>query len=305
MTIFEPTVRRQALGADLRKMRKAAGYTLEDAAKVINISQSLLSRIETGHRTVSPVDVSALIGAYSVVIGEHQANPAKRAQLIALAEESDELGWWQRNLTDYARQKHTLITLESKAETIVHFDALVIPGLLQTDEYAQAVMVECGYVPHDAIDEGMNTRKHRQSVLLRRNPPALVAVIDELALHRLVGGHDVLRRQLHHLVKEADRDHVSLRVIPNDGQAHGGIDGPFIVIRRPALPPVVFVETLTSCLFVEDHADIELYELVLRKLLNRALSEEESVSLVANLATRLDTEASTDGAHRLIHPDLA
>jgi hypothetical protein len=154
-------------------------------------------------------------------------------------------------------------------------------------------MVECGNGAADAIDEGMITRMHRQSVLLRPNPPKLVAVIDELALHRLVGGLDVLRRQLRHLVQESSRDHVSLRVVPNDGQAHSGIDGSFIVIRRPERTPVVLMESLTSSLFVEDRTDIERYELVLRRLLNRALSEEQSVSLIANLATRLDTEART------------
>lgn len=285
MTSFEPTVRRQHIGEELRILRKKANYTLDDAAKVINASPSKVSRIETGHRSVSPVEVSALVAVY-------KADPRKRDQLLALAEESGEIGWWQGNRAQYAKEKRTLITLESKAESIVHFDLTLIPGLLQTAEYTRAVMLECGYVPQEDIDDGMTTRLRRQSVLVRRDPPKLLAVIDELALHRLVGGRDVLRRQLLHLVQESNRQHVELRVVPNDGHAHSGVDGSFILIRRPELSPVVLVETLTSSLFVEDRSEVKMYEAALQRLLTRAQSAEESVSLVASLARQLDTEAS-------------
>jgi transcriptional regulator with XRE-family HTH domain len=284
MTSFEPTVRRQQLGAALRTLRKAAGFTLDDAGEVINCSASKVSRIETGHRTVSPIAVSALVAVYA-------ADHKTRDRLIALAQDSHEIGWLQRSM-DYEHQEQALMTLESKAESIVNFQLGVVPGLLQTGEYAQAFVSEMGMYPESESRECVVNRLQRQSVLLRRDPPKLLAIIDELVLYRLVGSPGVLRRQLHHLVEESNRPNVSLRVVPNDGQTHGGVDSPFVVIRRPGLSPVVLVETLTSNLFVEDRSEVDAYELVLQKLLNRALSEEESVSLVASVARRLDTEVS-------------
>lgn len=283
MTSMEPTVRRQQLGATLRTLRKTAGYTLDDAAQVINCSPSKVSRIETGHRAVSPLEVSALAAVY-------KADHETRDKLIALAEESHEIGWWLGQM-NYVQQEHTLVALESQAESIATFELAVMPGLLQTGEYAQAVITEMGVYPDSESEDCMMNRLRRQSILLRQDPPKLLAIIDELALCRLVGGREVLRRQLEHLVKESNRDNISLRVIPNDGQAHSGIDGPFVVVHRPELSPVVFVETLTSALFVEDQAEVAMYELALRKLLHRTLSEDESVELVARLAEQLDTEA--------------
>jgi transcriptional regulator with XRE-family HTH domain len=285
MTNIDPTVRRQELGAELRVLRKKAHFTLEQACEIINVSPSKLSRIETGHRRASPEEVSALLAVYG-------ADHKKRDRLLALTRECDEVGWWQRNLTDYAERKHTLITLESKAESIVSFELGLVPSLLQTGEYTRAVMLEMGVIPEEDIEERMVTRLRRHSVLLRREPPELLAIIDELALRRIVGGRDVLRCQLEHLIQEADRPNITIRVVPNDGQVHSAVDGSFIVVRRSGFSPVVFIETLTSGLFVEERAEVDMYELVLRNLLNRALSQEESIALIARLASRLDTEAS-------------
>jgi transcriptional regulator with XRE-family HTH domain len=284
MTSFEPTVRRQQLGAALRALRKAARFTLDDAGRVINCSASKVSRIETGHRPASPLEVASLAAVYS-------ADPKTRNQLIALAQESHEIGWWQGQMS-YEQQEHTLMTLESQAETIVHFQLAVVPGLLQTGEYTHALITEMDMHPESESVGGMVNRLQRQSVLLRDNPPDFLAIIDELALHRFVGGPGVLRRQLDHLVKESDRPNVSLRVVPNDRQAHSGVDGSFKVIRRPGLSPVAVVETLTAGLFVEDRTEVDMYERAVRKLLHLTLDEEESVSLVADLARRLDTEES-------------
>lgn len=235
MPSFEPTVRRQELGRELRAMRKAANYTLEEGARVINCSQSKLSRIETGHRSVTPVEVSALMAAY-------KADPKKRDHLLALAEEAGEIGWWLRPM-NYEQQRNALVTLEGTAESIVSFELAVIPGLLQTGEYTQALITESGADSDDDLEDIIVSRMCRQSALFRRDAPKLVAIIDELALHRLVGGRYVLRRQLEHLVKESKHHNVSLRVVPNDGQAHSCTDGSFLIARRPGLCPVVLVET--------------------------------------------------------------
>lgn len=192
--------------------------------------------------------------------------------------------------------------LESRADSIVSFDLALIPGLLQTAEYTQALIAEIGILPESEFEDSIVTRMQRQAVLLRRDPPKLVAIVDEFALHRLVGGPSVLRRQLRYLVEESNRPNVSLRVVTNDGQAHSGVEGHFVVIRRAGLAPVVYVENLTAGLFVEDRTEVEVYELAGQKLLHRALGEEESVSLVASLANRLDTEASDGWSPRTYVP---
>lgn len=295
MTTTDTTVRRQELGEALRAWRKEANFTLEEASRVINCSQSKLSRVETGQRSITPVEVSALLAVY-------KADAKTRDRLLALAGESGEIGWWQRRLTNVADSDHTLITLESTADTIVHLDVTVIPGILQTGEYTRALMHEMEVVPEDEIEDRMRTRLRRNSVLLRRNPPQLLAIIDELALHRLVGGRDVLRRQLDCLVEESRQPNVTLRVLPNEGYTHSGVDGSFIVVRRSGFSPVVLVESLTSSLFLEDRREIDVYESVLRKLLNRALNEEESVAMMADLAKRLDTEESDGWRHPTYAP---
>lgn len=181
MTSLEPTVRRQVLGAELRILRKAAHFTLEDAARVINASVSKVSRIETGHRSASMVEVAALVAVYS-------AGHRKRDELLSLAAESHEIGWWQRNQTDYTRQRYALITLESKAESIASFDLGAIPPHLQTDEYMQAIMREMGVVPEDQIEDRLATRQQRHSAL-HQQPLNLLAIVDEVVLHRPIGVH--------------------------------------------------------------------------------------------------------------------
>lgn len=186
-----PTVRGQELGEELRLLRESAGLTLTDAAGRIDASASKLSRIESGLCGALTEDVAALLAVY-------QVTGTKRRELLTLARESAQRGWWQRNQPDFPQRLRTLISLESKADSIVNFEGMVMPGLLQTGEYARAIMTECGYVPENEVEDRMVTRLRRHSVLLRRHPPHLHALIDELVLHRLVGGRDILRRQMEH-----------------------------------------------------------------------------------------------------------
>lgn len=285
MTTIDTTVRRQELGEALRAWRKEANLTLEEASRVINCSQSKLSRVETGQRSITPVEVSALLAVY-------KADSRTRDRLLALAEESGEIGWWQRDRANCLSGPDTLITVEAKAECIVHFDVTLVPGILQTSEYTQAVLTESQIIPEDEIQDRMHMRLRRNSVLLRYDPPELVAIIDELALHRVIGGCQVQRRQLECLVQESRRRNVTLRVLPNNGCAHSGIDGSFIIVRRSECSPVVLVESLTSGLFLEDRREVGAYESIVRNLLNSALSEEESVAMIADLAKRLGSEES-------------
>ncbi|MEO6086128.1 MAG: helix-turn-helix transcriptional regulator [Umezawaea sp.] len=269
------TVRAEELGDELRGLRERAGLSLERAGEQIDASATKMSRIENGLREGSAEDVSALLAIYG-------CGGPRRAELLTLAREVERRGWWQRNKPDFAERQRTLIGLEAKADLIVNFEGMHIPGLLQTGEYTRALMNECGMVPTIEIEGRMVTRMRRHAVLLKERPPRLIALIDELVLHRMIGGPDVVRRQLEHLVEAACLPNTTLRVVPNSG-AHAASAGAFELVRRPAGHKVVFLENLTSSLFLEEPQEIETYEQAIRLLLARALSAEESVRLITEL----------------------
>jgi transcriptional regulator with XRE-family HTH domain len=282
MTDDDPTVRGQELGAALQELREAAGFTLAEAASIINSSPSKLSRMESGKRRALIVDVSALLGFYRV-------RGTRRDELMSLAEKVDQRGWWQRYKEEFQERQHTLILLEAKANMITNFEGMHVPGLLQTGEYTRALMIESEMVPEDQIEQRMITRLRRHSILMRERPPQLLALIDELALHRIIGSTQVLRRQLEHLVEIAAKSHIDIRVIPNK-RAHAGKDGAFALLHRNQYRPVVFVENLTSSLFLEEPEDIKEHQSAVRLLLRAALDEGQSVEFIASLAKRLDDE---------------
>lgn len=140
----------------------------------------------------------------------------------------------------------------------MNFEPVMIPGLLQTGEYARAIKEQSRMLTEQDIEEGMAQRVRRQSVLLRREAPDLLAIIDELVLHRVIGNPEVLRQQLDHLLELSQRQHITIRVVPNQG-AHAGIIGSFALINQPDTSPVVFLEQPTSNLITEDGQDLEVY----------------------------------------------
>lgn len=280
----DPTVRGQELGEELRVLREAAELSLVEASDRIDASASKLSRVETGRRSAPLEDVAALLAIYGVT-------GPKRTELLSLTREVERRGWWQRNRPDFPERQRTLISLESKADHIVNFEPIVIPGLLQTGEYTRAFMHECGYIPPEEIEDRMVARLRRHSILLRERPPHLTTIIDELALQRVVGGNDVLRRQMDHLVEMARRPNISIQVIPNRG-AHTGTTGAFALIRQSGGPTVVFTENLTSSLFLEDKTETKTYTDAIRRLSDEGLDARQSTELIASTADQLSTEAS-------------
>ena len=282
MTDPDPTVRGQELGEELRKLRDTAGMSLHDAARKIDASASKLSRLETGRRHPPVEDVAALLAIYGITGG-------RRGELLDLARGAERRGWWQRNRPDFTERQRTLVSLESKATRITNFEPVVVPGLLQTGEYTRAIMVESGMVDEEDLEHHMMSRMRRHSVLLRQYPPEVVALIDELVLHRVIGGKDVLRRQIEHLLQWSLRPHVTIRVIPNE-KAHAGTIGPFAVIAQPSGPTVTFLENLTSSLFIETADEVEHYRRAIRTLSSCALDEQQSVQLMTEVATSLDAE---------------
>ncbi len=276
----DSTVRIEVLGEELRRLRDACGLTLTDVVTRIGISESQLSRVENGKRLPSPEDVSALLVIYGVT-GED------RLELLTLAKRASQPGFWQRQGSFEARFT-TLRLLESRATSLVNFEPLLIPGLLQTMPYAQALVREVGlFREQEEVDNRVIGRIHRQAVLRKRYPLQLLAIITETALRPLIGGKEVMRDQLRYLSEVAERPNVTLRIVPTCTGAHPGLDGAFVRLRFNDRPSVVFLPNRVSSLFLEDPAEVSAYDQSIDGLLNVAISEEDSLRFVAEMAATL------------------
>lgn len=288
-----PAVRRRKLGAELRTLRAGAGLTSGEAARLVGWHQSKVSRIETGASGVKPADVQLLLDAYGV--GDRRL----RELLLVLAG-SDEGGgrhhWWHAYRGVLPPTYRDFINLESQASVMRTLETSVIPGLLQTPEYARAVtraaVGEAGAGgeggaddPEERLDTLVEVRLARQDVLRSDPPLELSAVLDEAVLRREVGGPDVMARQLRQLVEAARLPQVRLQVLPFSAGAHIGITGPFVIFSFPRTSDldVVVLDNLTSSLYLERKEDLWAYSEAFDTLQIHALSPEDSLDYIAGI----------------------
>lgn len=277
----DSTVRIEVLGEELRRLRETCGLTLSQVVSRIGISESHLSRMEMGKRAPSPEDLFALLVVYGVT-------GVERLELLTLAKKASQPGLWQRKGTFESRFA-TLKLLESRATKLVNFEPLVIPGLLQTVPYAQATFREIGlFDDQAAIEERVIGRIHRQAVLRKLDAPHLIAILAESALRNMLGGREVMRDQLRYLVEVAERPNVTFRVVPTAVGGHPGLNGPFLRMRFNDRPTVVFLPNRTCSLFLEEPSEVSVYDQMIVELLSVAMSEENSVRLVAEMAATLE-----------------
>jgi transcriptional regulator with XRE-family HTH domain len=257
-----PTIRRRELGALLKALRTERGWTAEQVGITLRFSRSKLSRLETGQRGASARDINDLCDLYE--IGKEE-----RQRLLDLAREGKKRAWWQPLGLPYS----TYIGLEDEAASIRDYGLGIIPGLLQTPDYARAVVRAAGpELASEAVEQRVQGRMTRQLLLLRENGPHFEAVIDESVLHRVVGGPDVMRAQLKRMLELSSLPSVTLRVIRYGAGALPADNNKFIILSftQPAIPDVVFIEGLTGDLFLEDPADVEAYKATYRTLINLA-----------------------------------
>jgi transcriptional regulator with XRE-family HTH domain len=270
-----PTVRRRRLALELRRLREAAKLTCEEVAERLECSASKISRVETGRVSVSPRDVRDMLEIYGV--------PAdQREGLVQLARESRQKGWWHAYGDSVQPHFATYLGLESAASEIRIYEVNLIPGLLQTEDYARAVLTAAMVNSSRAdIERRVALRMERQR-LSRANPPKLWAVLDEAALRRQVGGGEVMRMQLEHLRETSALRNVSLQVIPFAGGAHPGMGRPFVILSfgEDADPDVVYLEDLASALWVENVEEVDRYHVYFNHLQATALSFEDSAAMV-------------------------
>src|ERR1700754_250892 len=276
-----PTIRRRRLGVELRRHREAAGVTIDTVAARIGCSTSKVSRIETGHTSATPMDVQNILDIYGV--GE-----AIKVELVQIAREARQKGWWHSFSTVLTG---AYVGLEAAARAVRTYEQQVIPGLLQSEEYAIAIIRAAQLGDRtEEIEQRVHVRMARQSLLTSDDPIDLRVVLDEAVLSRPVGGDEVMRDQLRRLIEAARLPNVTLQILPFEVGAHAGMDGTFAILEfeeeRDA--DVVFTENATGGLFLEKFEELGKYNAIFEAI----------------QATALDADASTEMMELLVEEPL-
>ncbi len=278
-----PTVRRKRLGIELRRLREQASLTCEEVGQRLDCSGTRISRIETGRIGIRPGDVRELLEIYGVTGTEADA-------LVQLAREARQKGWWHTYGQVLPTWFEAYVGLEAAAVRFRDFQSMVMPGLLQTEDYARAVL-RAAPNPGSAedIDRQVALRMERQATLGQANPPDLWVVLSENIVRVHVGGPAVMRTQLRRLIDVAERSNVTLQVLPFTTAAHVHPISPFTILEFPdaADPTVVYLEHLTGSLFLETEEEVRRYTVVFDHLRAEALGTAPSVDLIARVAAEL------------------
>ncbi|MEV6182624.1 helix-turn-helix domain-containing protein [Streptomyces sp. NPDC052016] len=279
-----PAVRRRKLGAELRALRARVGLTSGQAARLVGWHQSKVSRIETGTSGTKPADVRLLLDAYGVT------DPQLRELMLALAGSVESGGrdhWVHAYRGVLPPAYRDFISLESQATAMRTLETTVVPGLLQTPEYARAVTrAAVEGVDEEQVDTLVEVRLARQDVLRVRPPLELNAVLDEAVLRREVGGPEVMARQLERLMEAARLPQVTLRVLPFTAGAHIGVTGSFVIFSFSSTSDldVVVLDHLTSSLYLERKEDLQAYTEAFNALRAHALSPADTLEYIAATA---------------------
>ena len=278
-----PTVRRRELGALLKTLRNQHGWTAEQVGEQLRFSPSKMSRLETGHRGASARDINDLCDLYEV-------DDEQRQRLLQLASEGKQRAWWQPLGLPY----YTYVGLEAEAASISDFGLGFIPGLLQTADYARAILQAAvpRWVP-EIVDQRVEGRMARQQLLHADNAPDFEAVVDESVLHRVVGSRAVMRAQLERLLELAELPNVTLRVLPYEAGALPAGNNKFILLSfaSPDVSDVVFIEGLTSDLYLDEPSEVETYNTTFRELVQLAASPEATREIIAAMIPSYDGQS--------------
>ncbi|AZP18511.1 MULTISPECIES: helix-turn-helix transcriptional regulator [Streptomyces] len=278
-TNVNPTVRRRRLGQELRRLRELKGMTAEEVAERLLVSQSKISRLENGRRSISQRDVRDLCGVYEVE--DHRIVDS----LMQMAKDSRQQGWWH-SFGDIPYSVY--IGLETDAASLRVYDPQVVPGLLQTRTYAESLI--SGALPEATptdIDKRVQVRLRRQErISAADNPLRLWAVLDEATLRREVGNKQVMIEQLEHLIEMSQLPHVTVQLIPFTMGAHPGVSGQYAILEFPdaADSSVVYIEGVTSDLYLEKAQDVQKYSVMYEHLRAQALNADQSRDFISKVA---------------------
>jgi transcriptional regulator with XRE-family HTH domain len=257
-----PTVQRLVLGSQLHRLRESRGITAEQAAEAIRGSYSKISRMEHGRVSFKERDVGDLLTLYGVTDSE------ERAALLNLAREANTPGWWHAYSDILPTWLEPYVGLETAASIIRTYQIQHVPGLLQTEGYARALIGQDSAATEEEIARRGELRVSRQEILRRPDPPQWWVVVDEGALRRHVGTREVVREQLRFLIEMADHPTVTLQIMPFTAGTHPSMGGPFTILcfAEPDLPDVVYIEELTSAIYLGEPAEVSSYLHVMEQL---------------------------------------
>jgi transcriptional regulator with XRE-family HTH domain len=281
--VASPTLRRRRLARELVRLRNAGGMTIEQASAEVGISASHLSRVERAQVGVRLPVVKLLLSTYG-------ADASTVAQLIDVAKDATTRGWWQKYVGSIPEQYATYIGFEAEAEQIWNFEAAAVPGLLQTADYARALLQGgTNRLSEEEIAGRVEIRMQRQQLLTQPNPPQLWFVLDESVIRRQVGGPKTLAAQLTRIAEVATLPHVDVQVMPFAVGAHPGTPGSFVVLRfaEPTDQPVVYIETMAGDLYPENPKDISGAILAFDRLRAMALGPDASARRIQQAAREL------------------
>ncbi len=280
-----PTVRRMLVGAQLRRLRTENGITREEAGEAIRASEWKIHRLENGQVGFKERDILDLLALYGVT------DPAPVAQIVSLAHEANQPGWWSPYSDLLPQWFRAYVDLESVATLIRPYEGQFVPGLFQTEDYMRAVILG-GHVDEAAeeVERRVALRLRRQK-LVRPDGPRLWAVVDEAALRRPVGGPEVMRAQLERLVEAAELPNVILQVLPFSAGAHPAMVGAFSILRfqEGDLPDVVYLEHLTNAWYLERRDDVEQYLHVMNSICVAAAAPDKTVEILRRIAKEGET----------------
>ncbi len=273
-----PTVRRRRLGSELRKLRELKGMTAEEVAARLLVSQSKISRLENGRRSISQRDVRDLCGVYGV------EDVRIVDSLMQMAKESRQQGWWHA----FGDVPYSIyIGLETDAASLRVYEPQIVPGLLQTKNYAEAVIAgNLPEAPREQVEKRVSVRMRRQERITEPDRPLRMwAVIDEAALRRVVGNNEIMREQLVHLLELSSMPNVTVQLLAFDAGAHAGLNGQFTILEFADATDasVVYLEGVTSDLYLEKDSDVHTYSIMYEHLRAQALSAEQTRQFISDV----------------------
>ena len=273
-----PSVRLRRLAAELRRIREERGLSVAQAAKAAGWGSSKLSRFETAERRIVAADLNRLLDSYGI------KDSAKREALHDLSRQAKERGWWWKYRDVFGAR--ALPDFEAEASVIRTYESIVIPGLLQTPDYAAALFKGDCHAPPEQIDRLVEARIVRREILTRIDqPPRLTAVIDEAALRRPIGGWAIMREQIDYLLRIGRAHNIDIQVLPFSAGAHSGLSGSFTILDfpDPTDMSVVYTDTLTSGSFEEQTDDVDRYMRTFGDIQGSSLSKQQSEQFIRDV----------------------
>lgn len=272
------SVRSRRLAYILKKLRSAAGISTDAVGEAVGMSGSKISRIETSGMGIYLDDLEKLLYYYKVA-------RKQRVELLDLARHAEQRGLLRVNNQNLPEDWQTWADFEDEASSLLFYEPLVIPGLLQTPEYARSIIKATGHgLTNPQVDALVASRMARQGLLSRNPPLKLSVIIEQGVLERPFHDQGAQRRQIRHLIDAGERPNITVRVVPTDAELHGGLSGPFVILRYDEDPSLVLLENKVASLFIDEDDQIEVFEATWAALRRLAYTPEETLDYLKGLA---------------------